>query len=258
MIRLVTTWLLLSAALPSAAEGWRAKQREQVSAQGNKPVVTEISYRDGKLRIDQGQISSLFDLRSGRLTVLNHQEKSFITDTFEELAKVRDTLITNTRRQLPTLPPELKKDLEAKLKEYERRDLGLPKATGKKLTVGAFSCEEYRAQSTGNDTTLCVAKDVGVNLADFAKHGTAVAARLHKLRMGGSEGPGGAALFEVAKYGFPVKSSSKVTLSGQVFTTETELLEITASEVAPSEFEVPKGYQAKKLPDLQPPAAMPR
>jgi len=28
--------------------------------------------------------------------------------------------------------------------------------------------------------------------------------------------------------------------------------------VAPSEFEVPKGYQAKKLPDLQPPAAMPR
>ncbi|MFO0729260.1 MAG: DUF4412 domain-containing protein [Myxococcota bacterium] len=243
---------------PAAAEGWHATEREKSSAQNNVPVTLELYYQAGKLRIDQGpDMSSIFDLGTGRLTVLNHKQKSFVTDTFEELAKIRDAMIANTKKQLASFPPELRKDLETKIKALDRKSVELPAPTGKKSTVGPYSCQEYRTTSAITETTICVVQDVGVPMADFNRRAKAMTDRLHKLKMGGAEGPGGVALFEAARFGFPVRSLSRVTVGGQRFDTETELVAIKAEDIPPERFEVPKNYTVSRPPDLAPPP-MPR
>jgi hypothetical protein len=235
---------------PRAADaGWYARQVDKSSQEA-----AEIYYEGGKVRIDQGKNTSvIYNLSIGEIVMINHLDKSYIKQTLEELAEVRNKMIVNLRQQLSQFPAEKRAELSAKIDQMEKgatEDVK-PVATGNKDKVGKFSCEVYRWKGNEAEGEVCIAKDVGVSLADFAAHAQKLSEKMKALKLANPQGGGSLAMLDMAKTGFPVRTKSKVTLGpDQTIESSFEVDEIRAMSVPTDKLSIPKGYAVKQMPGI--------
>lgn len=243
---------LLTFSAPAHA-GWYARQIDQSPGQETKPDAAEIFYEGGKIRIDQGKNTSvIYDLGSGEMIMINHADKSYMKQTLEELAAMRDKMVKQLRSQLDQMPPNVRAQIEPKLEQMEKgsNEDVKPIATGKKDKVGKYSCDVHRWKSAQGEGEVCLAKDVGVNLDEFATYAKKLSDRMTKLKLGGGQGAGSLAMLEMARSGFPVRTKSTMQLGpGQTVESVSVVEEIKPMKVEKSKFELPAGYTKKDMPE---------
>jgi hypothetical protein len=247
--------LILAPATASAAGGgWYARQVDKSPGEGRGGQGAEIFYQGGKIRIDQGQDTTvIYDMRSGLMTVLTHREKSYLQQTLEDLAKMRDGMMKQLKAQLPQMPPAVRAQLEPKLKQMEAGvlDENKPKATGKKSKVGTYGCEIYSWSSEGNSGEFCLTRELDAHLKEFAKDTEVLAKKLAELKLGGAQGPGGFTMLEMARSGFPVRTHTKLTFNNQTIESISEVEEFKPMAIAADKFAIPAGYTKKAMPNPQ-------
>lgn len=247
---LAATLASILVATEPAHAGWHAVQTEEAADPEAKApkqsLESDIYFEGSKMRVDQGRFGSvIYDFTAGRLTVLNHGQKTFMVRTLDEMAKARTAMDAQRKKQMANLPPEVQKQLEAKLEGAESGKTSKPTPTGKTDKVGKFSCAIYTWSSERGTGEMCVAKDVGVNLKPFVAMTEKFSKRLEEA-VGASESDN--SLVEIARLGFPVRSMRKVTFGKRTMQTTTTLVRIEAMRVAADKFEVPVGYSKSAFP----------
>lgn len=237
--------------LPAASEaGWHARQVSRGDPAG--PTAGEASdmfYQDGKLRIDQGKRASMvLHMRTGRLTLIDHEAKRYIDDSVEARLKQQREMLDALKSKRAELPPAQQKRFDEELARIEKgTPPPKPQPTGKKEKVGPWTCELHTIRSGQMEGEVCLARDVGVKLEEFAKDAKIFAGMMQKL---GGQPPGSQLMLEVAERGFPVRTRQKVRMGPEQpwieGSSEVEVFE--AMQVPASHFEVPAGYERRELP----------
>jgi hypothetical protein len=246
MIRTPALMTLIFALTPAASAyaGWTAKQVSKSVGGDAKQVSqkSELLFDRDLFRIDQEDNTSvIMDLSTGKMTMLNHKSKQHASLTLEQMVAMRDQQLAMMKAQLPQMPPEIRKQAEAKLKEIEESaKLAIaPKSTGKKDKVGAYDCTLYTWTAPDGENEACVATSVGVDVSGFAK---ATAKLAEKLSAVGAGSPS-FAMLQLGKHGFPVRTKRTIKNGGQSIDAISEVSEIKEAKLDAAKFQVPPGYK---------------
>lgn len=234
----------------SASAGWHARQ--VMRGDGAGPAAgakSDLYYQDGQLRIDEGTRSTvILRLRTGRLVLIDHERKAYVDDSVNERMAQRKQMIDALKARRAELPPEAQKRFDEEMARLEKGpESPTPKATGKKDKVAKWSCDVHTLSGENMEGEICLAKDVGVKLDDFAKDARTFGQMMDKL---GAKAPGVNLLLDVAERGFPVRMKQKMRVSKDSpwieGSSEMELFE--AMDVPASRFTVPDGYTKHTMP----------
>ena len=217
-----------------------------VSSQMDKRVAY---VSNGKVRVVNtgGRIEpeAIFDSESGNLTLIDHQQKSYIKVNEAELTAMAGqikSLIDSVMSELPfnnpLAPSESKKSV---------------KHSGIQRRVAGISCELYEIQINGEkESEVCIAKsnrlDISPNdyqtLENLYKTGDKLA-RTARETVGQSFGPipefGAGELGGLPVYIMSDSSGAQIELT---------LTNIASELVSPDYFKIPEGYQEQSLPSL--------
>lgn len=249
MLRKIAPALLLALipALPRvAAAGWTARQ---VSTGSGPPQSATLTFDDGYFRIDPDKAPSVIvDVAHERLTFINHDTKRYATKTIAELKALRDQQIAQVKQELPGMPPEVRQQVEARIKAVEAggaKDLGL-KPLDKSEKVNGYTCKLYTWSAADGGGEACIASSIGADDAAFRKATTKLADKLAALS-GGQAGPSSFAMLELGKHGFPVRTKQSIEISGQKIEIVSEMRDIKAEKIDPSRFQPPKEYKPDTL-----------
>ncbi len=257
--KLTLTLAFLAAAPVSAAGGWHARQVSRGEAAGPEAnAKSDLYYQDGQLRIDQGATSSvILRMRSGRLVILDHAKKSYIDDSITERIEQRNKMIEALKARRSELPPEAQKRFDEEFARFEKgQQTPAPRPTGKKDKVGKWSCEVHGLSDDNMQSEICLAKDVGVKLDEFAKDAKTFGALMDKL---GAKAPGASLLLDITERGFPVRMKQKVRASkdGPWIEGSSEMELFEAMNVPAEKFQVPTTYTRHAMPEMPPPSKAP-
>jgi uncharacterized protein DUF4412 len=244
-----TALLLLSG---TAHAGWTAKQS---STSGGKNESADLFFENDFFRIDPDKTTSvIIDLNGGKLTFLNHERKKHASITIEEVIKLRDQQLAEVKKQLPNMPPEMRKQMEAQIKMMEgeasgKRALDL-KDQNKKDKVNGYECKVYTWSATDGGGEACIAdKNVGVDPAAFKKATEKLADKLAVLS-GGRGGPSSFAMLQLGKHGFPVRTKQKVSYGEKSIEVVSEMSDIKNAKIEADKFQPPKDYEKSDLANV--------
>lgn len=234
----------------TASAGWHARQIMRGDAAGpSAGAKSDLYYQDGQLRIDEGTRSTvILRLRTGRLVMIDHERKAYVDDSVEERMAQRDQMIAALKARRAELPPEAQKRFDEEMARLEKGpEAPAPKPTGKKDKVAKWTCDIVTLSGENMEGEICLAKDLGVKLDDFAKDARTFGQMMDKL---GAKAPGVNLLLDVAERGFPVRMKQKLRVSKDgpwiEGTSEMELFE--AMDVPASKFAIPEGYSKHTMP----------
>ncbi|MEQ8272230.1 MAG: DUF4412 domain-containing protein [Deltaproteobacteria bacterium] len=235
----------LTFAASTAFAGWTAKQSHTMGDKGGKQM-SQMAYGHHKLRVDNpDQTTIIIDLLSGDFTMVDHGKKQFASVTLEELVKMQNEMIAQMRAQLPNMPENVRKTIEAQLEKQEKArkaDLSVKK-TGKKDKVAGRTCQIYTWEGPEGEVEACMSAKVDVDVSAFRNDAKKLAAKLKKAGVGA--GAASMVLLQVADYGFPLRTKRTMMLGPQAIASTTEVQEMKKDNAPASNFTAPKAY--KKL-----------
>lgn len=248
-------------ALPSSAHaGFTAKQTSRSTGAGQtRTQSATMTFDKDVLRIDQdGDTTVIVEFGTGKFTFLSHPKKQHASITVEEMLAMRDKGIAQMKAQLASLPPEVRKQAEDRIKQLESPAPAAsrpnPKATGAKDKVNGYECAVYKWSSPEGENEACLATKVGADIKAFGTATVRLSDRLDKL---GGPVPG-MAMLQLAKTGFPVRLKRSTTMAGgPTIETVEEFSELTEKKIDPAQFAIPAGYTATDLASLMGGAAAP-
>jgi len=198
-------------------------QGQDLSGQRPDSTMT-MSIKGRKARVDLpgSRMSSIIDLKNGKMYTLDHKQKQVVVMSLDDLKKAADYSGQSKAAQ--------GKSTVAK--------------TGKTETIKGYKCAEYEIKGTGPNaaTIQCwVTEDVDdAEMAPFQSFGG---------RMGGFLGLEG-----VQKpKGMVIRSASKINLGGRMVNSSSEVEKINKDVVAESLFVVPVDYKVMEMPKFAPP-----
>ena len=248
MIRHVLFFLLSILVLPTVFAD--AVVRYTISDSLSSQLDKRVAYvANGKVRVvnTAGRIEpeAIFDSNTGDLTLLDHQQKSYIKVNEDELTAMASqikSLIDSVMSELPfnnpLAPSESKKSV---------------KHSGIQRRVAGISCELYEIQINGaKESEVCIAKsnrlDISPNdyetLEKLYKTGDKLA-RTARETVGQRLGPipefGAGELGGLPVYIMSEASGSQIELT---------LTNIGSELVSADHFKIPEGYQQQSLPSL--------
>lgn len=258
-MRLLQTSLALAtlcATASPAGAGWHARTIERAVGKDapKESHASDIYFQSGKMRIDQGGLTSMiYDFSGGHMTMMSHRDKAYVSQSLADMKAMRLKMEAEASKQMASLPADARAELEAKMKKMEaaRSDAEKPKPTGETTKVGGKLCAVYRWKAEGNEGEMCLAKDPGVDLAEFIK-ATEVFSKKLSDATGGKSGQGDA-LLEMAKVGFPVRTRRKLSFNGRQLEVLSELESMKVMNVPADRFAVPKEYTKQQMPTRGPP-----
>jgi hypothetical protein len=214
-----------------------------------EPQTSTLFFEKGLFRVDPDAGSTVvIDLTAGKFTFINHKEKKHASITVEELIKMRDQTLAQMKAQLPNLPPEVKKQVEAQIAEAEGapKAESIPKDTGKKEKINGYDCNVWAWKQADSANEACIASKLGIDVKEFASATAKLSDRLSKAT-GGKGGTGMFAMLELGKHGFPVATKRVIKQGETTVEAISEISEIKPGKIEAVKFEVPKGYESGDL-----------
>jgi hypothetical protein len=190
----------------------------------------------------------VIDLGGGKFTFINHKDKKHASVTVEELADMRNQMLAQMKQQLPNLPPEVKKQVEAQIAEAEGapKPEATPKSTGKSLKVNGYDCTVFAWKEGESANEACISSKLVIDVKEFSTATTKLSDRLSKAT-GGKGGSGMFAMLELGKHGFPVQTKRTIKQGETTIEAVSEISELKTTKLEPAKFEVPKGYEKGDL-----------
>lgn len=238
------------ASFPAAAEaGWTAKLTSKSTGTKAEPQISSLYFEKGLFRVDaDAGTTVVMDLGAGKFVFINHKDKKHASITVDEMIKMRDQTLAQMKTQLPNLPPEVKKQVEAQIAEAEGapNPESVPKATGKTQKINGYDCTVYAWKQGPSANEACLSSKLSVDTKEFAAATAKLSERLNKAT-GGKAASGMFAMLELGKHGLAVQTKSTLKQGENTVETVSEMSDIKAEKVAPAKFEVPAGYEAGDL-----------
>ena len=238
--------LALACTLPTAA--WADFRADyEASGQGTAPALSRIEVGGAHMRTDAGNVSTLFDVGSGRLLLVEHDKRQYM-----DMAKVADTAgaaMAQANAALANLPPEqralMQQRMGAMAQAAVRVDVQV-KPTGVSDRVAGYACQVYRTDIDGHhraDSCLADVADVGISGSDVAtlrKAFQQLKAMSDKISAGIFKSP----INEMPADKFPVK----ITLFDESGKTQVvQLKSIAMSGTDAADFAIPSEYSEKQV-----------
>ena len=113
----------------------------------NMPGVSRIELSGTEMRTDAGNVSMLFDTRSGKMTVLMHDKRQYMD--MQNVIETASAAMAQANAALANLPPQQRAMIEERMggrvpgMGSAKVDVGLT-PTGASDRVGGYSCQEIR------------------------------------------------------------------------------------------------------------------
>jgi hypothetical protein len=204
----------LAVALAAAARG-DLTVTQQIQQEGSQQGMSmTLKVKEGKMRVDHSQISSIIDVKTGDVTSLIHPQKMVMKIPGSSLKGIQSALKREGSENATAEPPT---------------------PTGRKETISGYACEEYETKSHGADILLWVTKD----LPDAEK----LMAQLSTLP--GDTDPFQGVLKDRQVPGFPIRTMINAKGSGKTTVT---VVAVSQDPISDSEFAIPDGYRAVQVP----------
>lgn len=196
-------------------------QKVQTGAMMGQPAHTDTmtwAIKGSKARMDFGKISQIIDLDAHKIYRIDAANKV--------------VMVTSTE-----LPKETS-DAIAKIGNDTKFDVH---ATGKTETVDGYKCAEYVMTMSGPMSmvsTYWMTQDID-------------ATEYQRFRTWGMQIPANKETDTLSSMkGVPVKSTSKITLMGNVIDGSSEMQSVSNASVSASLFEIPKDYKVMEMPRM--------
>lgn len=189
------------------------KQDAPGGAKGMDTTLT-LKMKGEKMRMDGlPQMSNIIDLKSGDVTSLVHSQKAVMTVPGATIKKMTE----ERAQQNPKIDP--------------------PKPTGKKETIGGFSCEEYETTLNGAKIQLWLTKDLP-EVEQVMKQISETAATGDPLQ---------SVLKDQNISGFPMRTVMEMPGAGKLTMT---VLAVSKDPIPDADFAVPSDYKAMSIPGM--------
>jgi hypothetical protein len=243
-VRLLTTvsvWaLLLAGAL--AVDAADLTIVSQVTAAKQPPMTSTLYLGANKVRNAQDKSDIIFELATGRLTMVDHQKKQYWETTMDEIDATLKQADQQMNERMANIPPAMRQRM-AGLLGGGGSSVTVTKGAGTRVIAG-HTCEQYTIKAgTSYTAEEWVARDLQVPMqywslqrAQFVsnpmlKGFAQVAEEMKKLK--------GLTLAQTVSIKGPM---------GMNLTTTSEALEVKAGPIPPATFEVPGGYKKVASP----------
>ena len=222
-----------------------------------KGRTVEFRIQDGRGKITGSDGQSIYYDHAKRTAYIVDLEKKTSFELNETRAKQMGAQLAEAQRQmeakLKELPPEKRAMVEKMMKEQGG---GLPASGGQRAplqftaagagTIGAWSCDRWRARGDGRDVEVCAAEPdaLGIPAADVA---------VFEGFLDLSESMAGAAGGGLSERGFPGLPLERAESRGGTVTDRFTIERIESQAMSAAELRVPAG-----LKDVGPPGAPPK
>jgi Domain of unknown function (DUF4412) len=198
-------------------------QKIQTGAMMGQPVNTDtmtLVIKGSKARMDfsSRKISQIVDLNAHKIYRINVEKKQ--------------VMVTSTDL------PEANSDVVSKIASDTKIDV---RKTGDTATINGYKCEEWVVTMSG-PMSMTLSSWVTQDL-DWKEYEPF---KSFGLEMPKTKGSGSMAEMK----GISIKSTSKMTLMGEVIDSSTEMQSISHDTVSASLFEIPKDYQVMDMPKM--------
>lgn len=205
------SWASQPAAGASEAPGWTAVQTHR-DATGEAVGQSRLTYRDHRLRIDDGTRSVILELESGAMTYVDPDSRRWARVSLEELVKLRDEKLRELEARIEGLPERVRGPLREQLEEQRRAPA--PQArltpTDERKTVNGYACRVHRWKTEDAEGEACIASELPVDVSPFRSDLEGLGARM--LRMGAGRSLGAADFLRLSADGFPVQTRQRLVL----------------------------------------------
>jgi hypothetical protein len=238
--------LAFACTLPTAARAdFRADYES--TGQGNIPALSRIEVGGEHMRTDAGHVSTLFDVGSGRLLLVEHDKHQYM-----DMAKIADTAgaaMAQANAALANLPPEQRAMIQQRMGAIANTSAKVDvqvTATGVSDHVAGYACQVYRTDVNGRhsaDSCLAEAGDAGISAADRATLHAAfqqLKAMSEKISAGMFKSP----INAMPADKFPVRIT---TFDESGKPQVVQLKSIATSGADAADFAVPAGYSEKEM-----------
>lgn len=202
-------------------------QSDMMPGQAQKESTMTMIIKGQKARVDLpgSQMSSIIDLKAGKMYTLAHKQKQIMAISVEDLKKVSESA---TRTPAGQAKPSVAK-------------------TGKTEVIQGHKCAQYEIKSSAANSSIIycwiTAEIDGAEMEPFQSLGGS---------LGGFVGLAGA---EKPK-GMVMRSESNMSVMGRNISSKSEVKSIKRDPVADSIFVLPSDYTVMEMPKLgQPPPA---
>lgn len=196
-------------------------QKVQTGAMMGQPAHTDTmtwAIKGSKARMDFGKMSQIIDLDAHKIYRLDAAHKVVMVSSTE-------------------LPKETS-DVIGKIGNDTKIDI---RATGKTETIDGYKCAEYVMTMSGSMSmvsTYWMTQDIdATEFQRFKTWGMNIPANKETDTLSSMKG-------------VPVKSTSKMTLMGNVIDASSELQSVSNASVLASLFEIPKDYKVMEMPKM--------
>ena len=238
--------LALACTLPTAA--WADFRADyEATGQGSIPALSRIEVGGEHMRTDAGNVSTLFDVGSGRLLLVEHDKHQYM-----DMAKVADTTgaaMAQANAALANLPPEQRAMIQQRMGAMANMSAKVDvkvTPTGASDRVAGYACQVYRTDVNGRhsaDSCLADVGDAGISGADRTTLRNAfqqLKAMSDKMSAGMFKSP----INAMPADKFPVK----ITMFDESGKTQVvQLKSIAMSGADAADFAIPSGYSEKEV-----------
>jgi len=207
--------LLAAVTLTARADLTLTEQIQQEGAQKIDTTAT-VKVKSGKIRVDLSpQATAIVDAKTGDVQTLLHSQKMVLTIPGDKIKALQQAALAQSGTGTTTEP----------------------KATGNKETISGYPCEEYEMESNGTKMHLWVTQELSESdevWSDLAG-------------LNGEMDPFKGLLKKTDVPGFPIRTVAESSALGKMTIT---LVGINRDNLPESDFKVPAGYRAMKMPTI--------
>ena len=233
----------LSAVALADAKDLTLRQRTTMSAQGGKPHEMMEYWSGGKMVTDDSHQRTIVDMDARTLTVITKDQKTYFTETFDEMQQQVESMKQAMQKRLESLPPQAKQMMG-------NFDMNAPvtvKPTGKNEKIAGYDAKEYAVEGGPTTGSVWVSDALQPPVAPEK-------AEAFRKAMSGMAGPAGklaAAMMQLK--GLPLRTTMLATMGPQRIATTTEVVEVSEKAPPSGVMTVPEGFKKIAPPSFEVP-----
>lgn len=236
-------WLALVVAfvLPAGVSAKDLTLKERISVEGSAANTRESTeyFVGNKMVTDDPHVRTITDLGAKTFTMINKDNKTYYTQTFDEIRQRMEGIKAEMKKRMGALPPQAREMMAQMMGDEGSVTL---KPTGKSEKIAGYETKEYALEGGQVSGSVWVsdALQPPMKQKDAEAYGKA---------MGSLGGPGGKLAEAMAKVkGLPLRSTMSMSVGPHKMTTKREVTEVSEKAPPADVLEIPAGFTKMSPP----------
>jgi len=256
-ITVISLAVLALLAVPAFAQDLTIVSK--VTRDGGAPETATSYLSSDHLRMAQPDSEVIFDLKSGRMSVLDGKKKTYYIVTkqdFEAMAaKINEQMnspeMKKAQEQMANMPPEMRQKMEAMMGSMFAFDV---QKSGGGRTIAGYKCENWTIKMGQISTTEeCMTTELKLPMQLWDTYRSYADSLKSIASAMGPMAKGLANMQEQMKKvkGFPLASSTNVNIMGRKSSSTSEVTSIKSGSIPATAWEIPAGFTQVENPMMK-------